>query len=205
MISFYRVQRDFVRVPAHQIVYLTQGQRQRQSREELEEPACGYVEPGWHGVYIHEELEMCSGELLGLRAEGGSKLLSGLELQWVKEREVLRNRSVPTNVVGLHWEILRELRSQHFTEVTGLRFSDFHEAISGLIRARWEKQGRGGRKEKWCVEDCLYITLLYRQGKGSYQRLAKAYEMSASRCYDMVKWVEKKLCLGELSAGGVTG
>lgn len=83
-----------------------------------------------------------------------------------------------------------------------MTFSDFHEKTSQLARASWEKQQRGGRREKCWVEDYFYLTLLYRQGKGSYQALAKAYGMSVSRLYEIVQWVEKILLLPEIK--GVT-
>jgi hypothetical protein len=189
MISFYRVRGDFVRIPREQMLYLTEGQRQRESYLKWE--GCDYREPGWHGGATYEGVIVGWGELFGLKGTANEELSKDLELQWVvEERQVL---SYPGDAVGLKWDQLRELSGQAFEEVTGLSFSEFHQATTRLTRALWEKQRRGGRKEKQEVEDCLYTTLLYRQGKGSYQTLAKRYGLSVSRFYEMIQWVEKVL------------
>jgi hypothetical protein len=65
------------------------------------------------------------------------------------------------------------------------------------------KHKQGGRPNKLCVEDMLLATLEYYREYRTYFHVGKAYGLSESSCYKMVRWVEETLInSGEFSLPG---
>jgi hypothetical protein len=199
MIFFYRVREYDVRLAVGQRVYLTPWQYQHHYMG-LDLKEVGYADPGWQEfICPYERLKVMFGELIGLKTAVTGLLSSGLVPAWERSQAV--SLSTPERA-DWNWQLLRDSTAEVFHQVTGLRFSEFHRYTTQLTQALWEKQSRGGRKERLGVEDCLYLSLKYRQGKETYRALAKAYGLSVSRLYEVIEWVEGIVRLPERGCPG---
>jgi len=93
----------------------------------------------------------------------------------------------------MKYEKIKELDSDRFRRLTGIKRTTFDKIINILAVANQKKKSRGGRKNKLSLEDQLLITLEYLREYRTYFHIGQSYGISESSAYKTVKWVEDTL------------
>jgi len=81
------------------------------------------------------------------------------------------------------YENIKNLASDEFRRLTGVKFITFNEMLEVLQEAKKRKKRYGGKPNKLCLEDQLLMALEYLREYRTYFHLGKSYNLSESACY----------------------
>jgi len=91
----------------------------------------------------------------------------------------------------MKFEKAKELDTEKFRRLTGVKRSTFDQMISILEISHKIKKARGGRINKLKIEDMLLMTLEYLRENRTYFHISQSYNISTA--YKTVRWVEDTL------------
>jgi hypothetical protein len=93
----------------------------------------------------------------------------------------------------MKYELIQNLKSEHFRRLTGVKPITFKRMIEILKEANVIKKASGGRKNKLSIEDQLLLSLEYLREYRTYFHMGKSYGISESAAFKSVKWIENIL------------
>lgn len=93
----------------------------------------------------------------------------------------------------MKFECVKNLKSEEFRRLTGVKFQTFMKMQEIIDVALKAKKSRGGRPNKLSVEDMILMTLEYLREYRTYFHIAKNYGISESNCYYNIRFVEDTL------------
>jgi hypothetical protein len=93
----------------------------------------------------------------------------------------------------MKWDRIRELQSDEFRRLTGVKKPTFEKMVGLLREANRQKKLRGGRQNKLGIEDMLLMSLEYLREYRTYFHISKSYGISESNAYKIIRWVEDTL------------
>jgi len=93
----------------------------------------------------------------------------------------------------MRYEQVRNLKSDDFRRLTGVKKETFSVMVSVLSEAELNKMLKGGRPHKLALEDRLLMTLEYLREYRTYFHVATSYGISESNCFQAIRWVENTL------------
>ncbi|KJV53022.1 DDE superendonuclease family protein [Orientia tsutsugamushi str. Gilliam] len=88
---------------------------------------------------------------------------------------------------------IKELKDEKFRRLTGVRKGTFSKMVDILRKADGLKKSKGGRKNKFNLEEQLLMALEYLREYRTYFHIGQNYGISESSAYKAVKWVEDTL------------
>ena len=98
----------------------------------------------------------------------------------------------------MYWEDVKDLSSEEFRRLTGVKRQTFEEMLKVLKLARREKLSKGGRSPKLKTEVVLLMALEYLREYRTYFHISKSYGISESYTYKLIRWVEDTLIKSKL-------
>jgi transposase len=93
----------------------------------------------------------------------------------------------------MRYDQRKELDSEKFRRLTGVKLNTFSRMLELLKEAERKKKAKGGRKNKLSLEEQLLIALEYLREYRTYFHIAHHYGVSESTAYKRIKWVEDTL------------
>lgn len=91
------------------------------------------------------------------------------------------------------YEKVKNLSSEEFKRLTGVRKHIFIKMVSIVKQAETQKKSQGGKPSHLCIEDRMLMTLEYLREYRTYFHLGHSYGISESACYRNCRWVEDVL------------
>lgn len=95
--------------------------------------------------------------------------------------------------VFMKYDQIKELESEKFRRLTGVKRETFSKMIDILSEADLAKKTKGGRKNKLSIENRLLMALEYIREYRTYFHVSQSYGVSESTAYDTIKWIEDTL------------
>lgn len=95
--------------------------------------------------------------------------------------------------VFMKYDQIKELESEKFRRLTGVKREAFSKMIDILSEADLAKKTKGGRKNKLSIENRLLMALEYIREYRTYFHVSQSYGVSESTAYDTIKWIEDTL------------
>lgn len=93
----------------------------------------------------------------------------------------------------MKYDQIKELESEKFRRLTGVKRETFSKMIDILSEADLAKKTKGGRKNKLSIENRLLMALEYIREYRTYFHVSQSYGVSESTAYDTIKWIEDTL------------
>jgi hypothetical protein len=93
----------------------------------------------------------------------------------------------------MKFEKAKDLDNEKFRRLTGVKRSTFDQMISILLESHKAKKARGGRSNKLRIEDMLLMSLEYLREYRTYFHISQSYNVSESKAYKTIRWVEDTL------------
>lgn len=91
------------------------------------------------------------------------------------------------------YEGLKQLPSEQFRRLTGIKPETFSEMVKILVAVQTNRYRKAGRKGGLTIEDKLLMALEYLREYRTYFHLGHSYGLSESACYRACRWVEDTL------------
>ena len=78
---------------------------------------------------------------------------------------------------------IKELESEDFRRLTGVKPETFLEMVALLKQAEKIRMSRGGKPHRLSIQDRLLMSLEYLREYRTYFHLGQSYDLSESACY----------------------
>ena len=91
------------------------------------------------------------------------------------------------------YEGLKDLKSESFRRLTGVKKPTFDIMVEILTKAESKRRSKGGPKRKLCIEDMLLLSLEYLREYRTYFHVGISYGLSESQSQRIHRWVEEEL------------
>jgi hypothetical protein len=93
----------------------------------------------------------------------------------------------------MKYENMISYSDESFRRITGVKRKTFATMIEILQNAETTRRSKGGPKPKLSLENQLLATLEYFREYRTYAHIAANYDLSESRIFRIIRWVENTL------------